>query len=87
MEAVSTSEMSVNFYPTIRRSIPEDSHIIFVRSMFHKNNDTEKQEGKWMTRNMWPKPHHRVQKYNKIIRICRHSLSFWNNFVCLSPSV
>jgi hypothetical protein len=27
MEAVSTSEMSVSFYQTIRRNIPEDSHL------------------------------------------------------------
>jgi hypothetical protein len=27
MEAVSTSETSVNFYQTTRRNIPEDSHI------------------------------------------------------------
>jgi hypothetical protein len=27
MEAVSTSEMSVNFYQTTRRNIPEDSHL------------------------------------------------------------
>jgi hypothetical protein len=27
MEAVSTSEISVNFYGTTRRNIPEDSHI------------------------------------------------------------
>jgi hypothetical protein len=29
MEAVSTSETSVNFYETSRRNIPEDSHIHF----------------------------------------------------------
>jgi hypothetical protein len=28
MEAVSTSETSVNFYQTTRRNIPEDSHFI-----------------------------------------------------------
>jgi hypothetical protein len=27
MEAVSTSETSVDFYHTMRRSIPEDSHV------------------------------------------------------------
>jgi hypothetical protein len=27
MEAVSTSEMSVSFYQTTRRNIPEDSHV------------------------------------------------------------
>jgi hypothetical protein len=27
METVSTSETSVNFYETIRRNIPEDSHL------------------------------------------------------------
>jgi hypothetical protein len=27
MEATSTSETSVNFYQTIRRNIPEDSHL------------------------------------------------------------
>jgi hypothetical protein len=27
MEAVSTSEMSVNFYQTTRRNIPEDSRL------------------------------------------------------------
>jgi hypothetical protein len=27
MEAVSTSETSVNFYDTTRRNIPEDSHL------------------------------------------------------------
>jgi hypothetical protein len=27
MEAASTSEMSVNFYQTTRRNIPEDSHL------------------------------------------------------------
>jgi hypothetical protein len=27
MEAVSTSETSVNFYQTTRRNIPEDSHL------------------------------------------------------------
>jgi hypothetical protein len=27
MEAVSTSEMSVNFYKTARRNFPEDSHL------------------------------------------------------------
>jgi hypothetical protein len=27
MEAASTSEMSVNFYQTTQRNIPEDSHI------------------------------------------------------------
>jgi hypothetical protein len=27
MEAVSTSETSVNFYETARRNIPEDSHL------------------------------------------------------------
>jgi hypothetical protein len=27
MEAVSTSETSVNFYETTRRNIPEDSHL------------------------------------------------------------
>jgi hypothetical protein len=27
MEAASTSELSVNLYPTTRRNIPEDSHI------------------------------------------------------------
>jgi hypothetical protein len=27
MEAVSTFEMSVNFYQTARRHIPEDSHL------------------------------------------------------------
>jgi hypothetical protein len=30
MEAVSTSETSVNFYQTTRRNIPEDSHFILV---------------------------------------------------------
>jgi hypothetical protein len=29
MEAVSTSETSVNFYQTTRRNIPEDSHLVF----------------------------------------------------------
>jgi hypothetical protein len=27
MEAASTSEMSINFYQTTRRNVPEDSHI------------------------------------------------------------
>jgi hypothetical protein len=27
MEAISTSETSVNFYQTTRRSVPEDSHL------------------------------------------------------------
>jgi hypothetical protein len=28
MEAVSTSETSVNFYQTARRNIPEDGHLL-----------------------------------------------------------
>jgi hypothetical protein len=34
IEAVSTSEKSVNFYQTTRRNIPEDSHIHHVPGMF-----------------------------------------------------
>jgi hypothetical protein len=30
MEAVNTSETSVNFYQTTRRNIPEDSHLCFT---------------------------------------------------------
>jgi hypothetical protein len=33
MEAVSTSETSVNFYQTTRCTIPEDSHLQFL--LFH----------------------------------------------------
>jgi hypothetical protein len=33
MEAVSTSEMSVNFYNTIHRNIPEDSYLQCDSSM------------------------------------------------------
>jgi hypothetical protein len=31
LEAVSTSEMSVNFYQTTRRNIPKDSHLYNLR--------------------------------------------------------
>jgi hypothetical protein len=31
MDSASTSETSINFYPTTRRSIPEDSHLQLVR--------------------------------------------------------
>jgi hypothetical protein len=31
MEAASISETSVNFYPTTRRNIPEDSHLYIFR--------------------------------------------------------
>jgi hypothetical protein len=38
MEAASSSEMSVNFYQTTRRSNPEDSHLkIEIRIKFMKN--------------------------------------------------
>jgi hypothetical protein len=34
MEAVSTSEMSVNFYQTSQSSIPEDSHLcMFMKAV------------------------------------------------------
>jgi hypothetical protein len=33
MEAVNTSETSVNFYQTTRGSIPEDSHLHLVKSL------------------------------------------------------
>jgi hypothetical protein len=32
MEAVSTSETSVNFYGTTRRNIPEDNHFLYYGS-------------------------------------------------------
>jgi hypothetical protein len=38
MEAVSTSETSVNFYRTTRRNIPEDSHFHTRRSMNLKSH-------------------------------------------------
>jgi hypothetical protein len=34
MEAVSTSETTVNFYQTTRRNIPEDSHLRLVTCLF-----------------------------------------------------
>jgi hypothetical protein len=34
MEAVSTSETSVNFYQTTRRNIPEDSHLIVFKNVW-----------------------------------------------------
>jgi hypothetical protein len=36
MEAVSTSEMPVNFYQTTRRNIPEDSHL-YISSLENLN--------------------------------------------------
>jgi hypothetical protein len=35
MEAARTSETSINFYQTIRRKDPEDSHLQFVRRLFN----------------------------------------------------
>jgi hypothetical protein len=38
MEAVSTSETSVNFYHTTRRKIPEDSHLHIHRRENQKSH-------------------------------------------------
>jgi hypothetical protein len=41
MEAVSTSETSVNFYQTTRRSIPKDSHLQTWRSENLKSHTSQ----------------------------------------------
>jgi hypothetical protein len=42
MEAVSTSEMSVNFYETTRRNIPEDGHLHICNEL--RNNMSEEEQ-------------------------------------------
>jgi hypothetical protein len=39
VEAVSTSETSVSFYPTTRHIIPEDSHILAVNYRYRTGHN------------------------------------------------
>jgi hypothetical protein len=41
MEAISTSEMSVNVYQTTRRNIPDDSHLHTCRENLKSQSDTK----------------------------------------------
>jgi hypothetical protein len=45
MEAVSTSEMSVNFYETTRRNVPQDCHLHDLRNLYEgESNENRKTE-------------------------------------------
>jgi hypothetical protein len=49
LEAASTPEMSVNFYQTTPRNIPEDSHLRLCQAYLKKNkvNGTQFSSNSW----------------------------------------
>jgi hypothetical protein len=49
MEAISTSETSVNFYQTTRRNNPEDSHLHALRRKNLKSHEISKVDKSWQT--------------------------------------
>jgi hypothetical protein len=49
MEAVSTSEMSVHFYQTAQRYIPEDGHVKNVFCIYRQIVELQKILYKWLT--------------------------------------
>jgi hypothetical protein len=77
IEAVSTSETSVNFYQTTRRNIPEDSHL---HTRMHEN----------VNNLLWFAPE---TKFGPELRFAKHSYSFHHascvtsNNVCLGFEV
>jgi hypothetical protein len=66
MEAVSTSETSVNFYETTRRNIPEDSHLHIRRRenlKYHRDKDYIPEDSHLHTRRRESLKSHRVSDY------------------------